>query len=81
MFSLLEDNQRFLLYSGGDDMKDNVVAIVMIEIVWNKLFAHQLLKKPMVETSTTETATHTNQHSLYKFHLLEIICNVILLFY
>ncbi len=70
MLRLLKDNQRVFLYPGRYDMKDDVVAIVMIEIVRDKLFAHQLFKKPMVEIPATETIANTNHHFLYKFHLL-----------
>lgn len=64
MFGLLEDNQRVVLYPGGHDMKNDVVAIVMIEIVGNQLFTHQLLEKSMVEITTYKAIAHTDQHSL-----------------
>lgn len=63
MLSLFEDNERVRLYSGGNDVKDDIITIVMIEIVRNKLFAHQLLKKSMVEITTDKSISHTDQHS------------------
>jgi hypothetical protein len=37
---LFEYNERTLLYPGGNDKKDDVVAVIVIEVIRYELFTH-----------------------------------------
>ena len=61
VFILFEHNQRVFFDSCGNEEKDDIVAIVVVEIVRNQLLAHEFFQKFIIEVIAIETIPHAGQ--------------------